>query len=186
MSDAYLGEIRPFPYSYAPKGWAICDGSLLSISEYPQLFALLGSVYGGDGRTSFGLPNLTDRVAVGDGHGAGLTPRRPGERGGIDALPLTETTLASHRHTLRGTSTTGSSREPHGAMFANIRRNVYRRAPGGTGTMLPETLSPTGETQTQPHENRQPSLELIYCIAVEGIYPPEQAAGTTTEVGAVE
>jgi len=177
MSDAYLGEIRPFPYPFVPKGWALCNGAVLEISKYPQLFSLLGTAYGGDGRVTFGLPNLAGRVAVGDGHGEGLTPRKRGDWGGTEALPLTEATLASHRHTLHGTSTTGSSREPSGAMFANIRRNVYRKEAGGTGTMSPLTLSPAGEGQPQPHENRQPSLELVYCIAVEGIYPPSDEAG---------
>ena len=174
MSEGYLGEIRPFPYDYVPKGWVLCNGAVLEISKYPQLFALLGTAYGGDGRTSFGLPNLTGRVAVGDGQGQGLTPRKRGERGGTtEALPLTEATLASHRHALRGTATTGTTREPSFWMFATIRRNVYRKAAGGTGTMSPETLPPAGETQPQPHENLQPSLALVYCIAVEGTYPPE-------------
>ena len=183
MSDAYLGEIRPFPYNYVPKGWALCDGSTVSISEYPSLFALLGTAYGGDGRTSFGLPNLTDRVAVGDGHGEGLTPRKRGDWGGIDALPLTEATLGIHRHALYGTATEGDSMTPIGAMFANIRRSVYRRATGSTGAMLPETLLPAGEAQPQPHENRQPSLKLVYCIAVEGVYPPDDEADPDEEAG---
>jgi len=135
MADPFLGEIRAFAINKTPRDWAPCSGQLLSISDYPALFGLLGTTYGGDGRVTFGLPNLTGRVAVGDGHGEGLTPRRRRDWGGTEALPMTEATLASHRHTRRGTSTTGTIREPSGAMFANLRKSVYRKEAGGTGTV---------------------------------------------------
>lgn len=182
MAEPFLGEIRSFAINKTPDGWAPCDGRLLKITDHQALFALLGTTYGGDGRTSFGLPNLTDRVAVGDGHGQGLTPRNRGDWGGIDALPLTEATLASHRHTLHGTSTSGTSRTPSGSMFASFRMSVYRKAVEGTGTMSPETITPAGEAQPQPHQNLQPSLTLVYCIAVEGVYPPGEG-NPDTEVG---
>ena len=173
MSDPYLGEIRAFPYAYAPKGWALCDGSLLEIAKYPGLFSLLGVAYGGDGRVTFGVPNLTGRVAVGDGRGEGLTPRSRGDMGGAEALPLTAATLSAHRHSLVGSSNTGTGKTPSGAMFSSLRKSVYRKATGGTGTMSPLTLASTGEGKPDVHENRQPSLVLAYCIAVEGTYPPE-------------
>lgn len=175
MAEPYLGEIRAFPYSYAPKGWVLCDGSLLKIAENPALFSLLGETFGGDGRITFGVPNLTGRITISDGQGAGLTPRRVGEMGGSTRVSLSGTHLPPHSHALRGTSSGGTQKTPADALFATVRgQNVYQEATGETGTMAGASLSPGGEGE--PHENRMPGLELNYCIAIEGAYPSEESA----------
>lgn len=167
MADPYLGEIRTFAFDFAPDGWAQCRGQLLSIAQYSALFSLLGVQYGGDGRTTFGLPDLQGRSVVGVGQGRGLAPRTQGELGGAEQVTLTAQQVAPHTHGVAASSQ-GGSKNPAGALPA------YNAdaAPYGTRTdltMSPSMITPNGGGQ--PHDNMPPYLVLNYCIALVGEYP---------------
>ncbi len=168
MSEAFIAEIRVFPYNFVPRGWAACDGQLISIASNVALFALLGTTYGGDGRTTFALPDLRGRFPMGQGQGPGLSNRQLGEQVGTETVTLAAQQMPAHNHALLSTSSANSS-SPSGAALANVATNgsVYRTP----GTLVPSgsTLSPTGGGQ--PHDNRQPALALIFCIATQGIFP---------------
>ncbi len=166
MSEPFVAEIRIFPYNFAPRGWAFCQGQLLPISQNTALFSLVGTAYGGDGRTTFGLPDLRDRFAIGVGNGPGLSSRRWGEKFGAAEEALTEGQMPSHQHNLNAASA-ATTPSPDGAAPAPTTGRAYR-APGATTTMA-ATVATVG--QSAPHENRQPALELNFCIALVGLYP---------------
>ena len=172
MSEPFIAEIRIFPYTFAPRGWANCNGQLLPISQNTALFALIGTTYGGDGRTTFGLPNLKGRGAMHPGRGPGLTSRRLGERGGVEEVTLSEAQMANHTHTFRCveeigeqgslTNTVSVSRSSAGLLFqTNTTSNLV--------AMLSSSLPPAGGGQS--HLNEQPFLTLRFCIALQGIFP---------------
>jgi microcystin-dependent protein len=169
MSDPFLGEVRMFATNFAPIGWAACDGQLMPISQSTALFSLLGTQFGGNGVATFALPDLTGRVAIGSGAGPNLTQRQTGDRGGADAVTLTDATMPAHGHGLRaGASPT--TRSPAGAALAPTANGAAAyRLPGATVAMSPAALALAG--QSQPHENRPPSLALMFCIALQGIFP---------------
>lgn len=169
MSDPFIAEIRAFPYNFSPRGWLPCDGQLLPIAQNTALFSLLGTTYGGDGRTNFGLPDLRGRFPMGAGQGPGLSPRELGEQVGAETVTLTTAQIPVHNHGLRGTSSATTS-NPSGAALANVATNglVYRTP--GTLARSGSSLAITGGSQ--PHENRQPALALTFCIATVGIFPP--------------
>lgn len=171
MSEPFIAEIRVLPYNFAPRGWARCDGQLLPISQNTALFSLLGTNFGGDGKVTFGLPNLQDRFAMGAGDGPGLTPRSLGEITGQANVTLTSAEMPAHSHTLMAGLTPNAS-SPAGAVMsptASGGGNVYR-APGALAGMAAGSVGPAGGNQ--PHNNRQPYLGLQFCIAMQGIYPP--------------
>ncbi len=170
MSEPFIAEVRIFPYTFAPRGWANCDGQLLPISQNTALFALVGTTYGGDGRTTFGLPNLKGRGAMHPGRGPGLTSRRLGERGGVEQVTLTGAQMANHTHAMRCTPAPGDQPGPAG--------NTFARALGGATPYLAsanlvdladQALLPAGGGQS--HLNQQPFLTLRFCIALQGIFP---------------
>lgn len=169
MSDSFLAEIRVFPYNFVPRGWAACDGQLLSISQNAALFSLVGTTYGGDGRTTFGLPDLRGRFPMGQGQGPGLSARQLGDQVGAETVTLAAQQMPTHNHVLRSTAAANSS-NPSGAALANVATNgpVYRMP----GTLVPSSSSLAPAGGNQPHDNRQPALALIFCIATQGIYPP--------------
>ena len=169
MADAFLGEIRVFAGNFAPKGWAFCNGQLLPISQNTALFSLLGTLYGGDGRSNFALPNLQAAFPMHQGQGPGLSPRTAGETGGQATVTLLETQMPTHTHGLKASVSPITGSASASVARAPASGAVYR-IPGSTKAMAAETLAATGAGA--PHENRQPYLALSFIIAMQGIYPP--------------
>ena len=165
--EPLLGMIQLFGYDWAPTGWARCDGQLLSISQNTALFSLLGTTYGGDGRTTFALPDLRGRAPVHDGQGPGLSSRNLGEVYGHETVTLTTGQLPAHTHGVQG-SATAASKSPSGAVPAYNDQGSAYGAPDGTA-MATNMTQPTGSSQ--PVDTIPPVLAMNYCIAVEGIYP---------------
>lgn len=167
MTEMYLGELRCFPYNFAPKGWAMCNGQILPINVNTALFSLLGTTYGGNGQTTFALPDLRGRTAIGFGQGPGLSPRDLGEVGGEESVTLTAQQVAPHTHTAMG-GTDASAKSPGG--------NVPGYTAGASSySAAPEVAMNAAMIQPnsggQPHDNMEPYLALNWCIALEGIYP---------------
>jgi microcystin-dependent protein len=173
--DPFIGEIRLMSFPFPPKGWQFCQGQLLPINQNQALFSLLGTTYGGNGTTTFGLPDLRGRVVLGVGSGPGLSPYSWGQQGGTEAVALTPAQMPPHGHTFTGTIQAAGEAEfiqPGQAYPATGVETQYSQgtpnATLGSGS-LPNTLATAGSGQ--PHENRQPTLVLNYAIAVQGIYP---------------
>jgi microcystin-dependent protein len=168
MSDAFVGEIRMVGWNFAARGWAFCDGQLLPIQQNTALFSLLGTTYGGDGRTTFGLPDLRGRMAMGHGGGPGLSPRVLGDAVGQPSHTLTTAEMPAHSHPLNAAAagTTGTP-GPAVALASGVR--AYRSPPSNPVSMS-AGLTPTGGGQA--HENRQPYLGVNFVIATQGIFPP--------------
>ena len=170
MSEPYVGEIKMFAGNFAPRAYALCNGQLLSIAQNTALFSLLGTTYGGDGRTTFALPDLQSRVPMFWGQGPGLSQHFIGEQSGINAVSLINTEIPSHGHTLGcNTSQTGAS--PENATFSGNARIGNGYASSGTPvSMNVAAIQPTGGSQ--PHNNMQPFLGLTFIIALQGVFPP--------------
>ena len=172
MADQFLGEIRIFGGNFAPLGWALCNGQILSISQNTALFSLLGTQFGGNGTTNFALPNLQGRVPLDQGNGAGLTPRDMGETGGEENVTLVQATMASHSHQMSGAATSASSVTP-GPTMALAQppavAPVYQTSLGSPATLNANAVTPAGGGQ--PHNNLQPFLVLNFIIALQGIFP---------------
>ena len=175
MSDPFIGEIRMVGFNYAPKGWDLCNGQLLNISSYTALFSLLGTTYGGDGRTTFGLPSLEGRSPMHAGYGPGLTHRSLGQLGGGETVTLTQQQIATHNHAWMGTSAEADKTEFAGHAFATIPARgavpIYNDPSPATNITLmrPETLAASGSGAS--HDNMQPTLVVNFIIAIEGTYP---------------
>jgi microcystin-dependent protein len=168
MANPFVAEIRILGFNFAPQGWSFCNGQLLPISQNTALFSLLGSTYGGDGRSTFGLPNLQDAAAVGAGSGPSLTPRSLGETLGAATHTLLTTEMPQHNHgggALTCSSGPGTSNVASGRFPAVTTRPLYADTANRTG-------GGSSAGGGQPHENRQPYLALNFCIAMQGIYPP--------------
>lgn len=168
MAVPYLGEIRMFGGDFAPQGWAFCDGSLLSISENLYLFKLIGTTYGGDGHTTFALPDLRGRTPLHTGEGTGLSPRALGERGGVEAVALQATHLPVHGHRVLAYGAAGNQPNPYRATWAPSLMAQFSSNPANTA-MNATAIAPTGGDQ--PHNNLPPYLVLNFCIAYNGIFP---------------
>lgn len=169
MSEPFVGEIRMGGFNFAPRGWAFCNGQLLAISQNTALFSLLGTTYGGNGQTTFGLPNLQGRAPVGLGAGPGLTNRQLGALGGEATHTLTANEIAQHSHTLHASTGAASTGTPGNTvtLAATSGAKVYSAA---TNTVaMGAGLSIAGGSL--PHENRQPYLAITFVIALQGIYP---------------
>jgi microcystin-dependent protein len=172
MSDPFLGEIRIFGGNFAPRGWALCNGQILPIVQNTALFSLLGTQFGGNGTSNFALPNLQGSVPVGQGNGAGLTPRVIGETGGEQDVTLLQATMASHSHQMSGVATPASSLTPGPTMALAEPPAVvpiYQTSLGSSATLNAGAVTPSGGSQ--PHNNLQPFLVLNFIIALQGIYP---------------
>lgn len=169
MADPFVAEIRIFPFNFAPKGWAFCNGQLMPISQNTALFSLLGTIYGGDGKSNFALPNLQGSVPMFWGQGPGLSLHDIGETGGSDTVTLIQSEIPAHNHTVGVSQADALERTPSAQLFATgIGVGLY--GPGNTTQLNPQALSPSGGSQ--PHNNLQPYLTLNFCIALQGIYPP--------------
>jgi len=169
--DLFVGEIRLFAGNFAPTGWALCDGQLLPISQNTALFSLLGTFYGGDGKSNFALPNLQGRFPIHQGTGPGLTPRSVGETGGAASVTLAKNQVPAHRHALKAALSPGTGTPGSNSSLSPVSGGapVYR-IPANRVSMDAATVGTTGASQ--PHENRQPYLTLSFIIALQGVYPP--------------
>lgn len=168
MSEPFLGEIRVFGGNFAPKGWSLCNGALMSIAQNSALFSILGTTYGGDGRVTFGLPNLQGNAPMNAGSGPGLTPRDLGETSGSTTVTLLQTELPSHTHTGTASATDGTQNTPLVLAEAAIYGANPATAPDQIVAMAPAVASTGG---SQPHNNMQPYLGMTFIIALEGIFP---------------
>lgn len=169
MSSPYLGEIRLVSFSFAPKGWAPCNGQLLAINLNQALFSLLGTQYGGDGRTTFALPNLQARVPIHQGQGPGLSARTIGESDGTQFASVNEANIPVHEHALMASSAAATSATPAGNVLAAPADALY----GTTGTSASYgALATAGAIEASSHENRQPFIGMTYMISLTGIFPP--------------
>jgi microcystin-dependent protein len=173
MSDPFLGEIRPVGFNFAPVGWALCDGQIMSISQNTALFSLLGTNFGGNGVSTFGLPNLQGCFPLHAGQGNGLSTYVVGQSGGTDSVTLTQGQMAAHSHVPQAAIGTGSANSPDGAVWAQphlgrVLDQVYDAA-SGQASMSPSIVGTTGGSQ--PHNNLSPYLVINFVIALQGIFP---------------
>jgi microcystin-dependent protein len=168
--DPFVAEIRIFPFNFPPKGWAWCDGQIMPISQNTALFSLLGTTYGGDGRSNFALPDLQDRVPMHPGDGPGLSLHDLGEQGGTDDVTLLQDEIASHSHEFAVGRQPGDLMSPEGNYIARSQEgNVYIDGPMNT-IFSPDMIRWTGGGN--PHNNLQPYLTTYFCIALQGVFPP--------------
>lgn len=170
MSEPFVGEIRMFAGNFAPRGWAFCDGQLLAVSQNDALFSLFGTIYGGDGRTTFGLPDCRGRIPVHQGQGPGLGDYRLGSKGGAEAVTLTTAQLPLHNHPLQVSTATGPETNPGGNVLAGstLLEGFADETP--TVAMASQAL-PTTTGGSRPHQNLQPFLAVNFIVALFGIYP---------------
>jgi microcystin-dependent protein len=166
MSQPFLGQIILVPYNFAPQGWAFCNGQMLSIAQNTALFSLLGTTFGGDGQTTFALPDLRGRVPLSSGQGPGLQNYNLGQVGGEETVTLTGNQVGAHSHLVNASSNHFNSKEPGNNFLAEGGR--FQSATDGS-TMNPGIIANGGGSQ--PHDNMQPYLGLNYCIALQGIFP---------------
>lgn len=168
MADPFVAEIRIFPFNFAPKGWAFCDGQVLPLSQNTALFSLLGTTYGGDGKSNFALPDLQGRAPMHPGQGPGLSLHDLGESGGSETVTLLESEIPAHSHTLNTSTIPADALAP--SKFAVGTGNNAYAPPGNIAFAAPEALAPAGGNL--PHNNMQPYLTLSFCIALQGVFPP--------------
>jgi microcystin-dependent protein len=170
MADPFVSEIRIFPFNFPPTGWAFCDGQLMPISQNTALFSLLGTYYGGDGKSTFALPDLGARVPVNQGQGSGLSDYYLGQAGGDETVTLQQAEMPAHNHALNVVTDTATERQPQNQLFAT-----------GDGVNIYDTQTPTAQLaatavgtsgNNQPHNNLQPYLVLNFCLAMQGVFPP--------------
>lgn len=167
MSEPFIAEIRIFAGNFAPRGWAFCNGQLLPVSQNTALFSLIGTTYGGDGRTTTALPNLQGRAPMHPGRGPGLTARRLGQRGGAEIITLSEAQMPQHTHQTLGSDEDDDSTLP-GGHYYGLQSFAYA-APNNLGSMANGMLQNAGGSQ--PHNNMQPFLTMSFIIALVGLYP---------------
>ena len=168
MSEPFVGEIRMFAGNFAPRGWAFCDGQLLAVSQNDALFSLLGTIYGGDGRTTFGLPDLRGRIPIHAGSGPGLSPRRLGAKAGTEQETLTVNQLPSHSHTMQASGDGADQRSASGNLFARTAFNSYSQGTPSS-PMASNMISSVGGSRS--HTNLQPYVCIHFIVALFGIYP---------------
>lgn len=169
MSEPFVGEIRMFAGNFAPRGWAFCDGQLLAVSQNDALFSLFGSVYGGDGRTTFGLPDLRGRIPIHAGQGPGLSERRLGAKGGEENVTLTVNQLPSHTHPLQATQSQASNTSPAGRAFAPTTFGDVYSSRFDPQNMSSQAITTVGGSRS--HTNLMPFLCVHFIVALVGIYP---------------
>lgn len=163
MSNPYLGEIRLFAGNFAPQGWAFCDGQLLAISEHDALFQLIGTTYGGDGESTFALPDLRGRLPI--HRGVGFTI---GQSGGTEDVTITTNQVPAHGHPLRAADLASSETSPGNNLTAEPTKRIYG-SPASVSAMAPGAIGPRGGSQ--PHDNMQPFLSLSFILSLFGVFP---------------
>lgn len=176
--DPFVAEIRIFPFNFAPKGWAFCDGQLMPISQNTALFSLLGTTYGGDGKSTFALPNLQGTAPMFWGQGPGLSLHDIGEQGGSETVTLITTEMPVHSHTVNATTAVGSTDDPNGNMLCEgqwSNQGISGKVNYYTSATTPQVsmgalAGPAGSSL--PHNNMMPYLTLNFCIALQGVFPP--------------
>ena len=168
MADPFVAEIRIFPFNFPPKGWAWCDGQLMPLSQNTALFSLLGTTYGGNGKSNFALPDLQGRAPMHPGQGPGLSLHDLGETGGLETVSLLESEIPNHSHGMRVSSDDGNSRNPANN-YVGVGNNIFAPASNLT-TMSTNAITPAGGDQ--PHNNMQPYLTFYFNIALQGVFPP--------------
>lgn len=169
MSQPFIAEVRIFAGNFAPRGWSFCNGALLPISQNTALFSLIGTFYGGDGRTTMGLPNLQGRAAMHPGRGPGLTPRQLGQVVGEESVTLTLQTMPNHSHVLGCSEEFATDDDPPNQYPAK-GKGLAAYSPTQDGTQMAESALPN-QGGNQAHENRQPFLAMYFIIALTGTYP---------------
>lgn len=175
MSNPFLAEVRIFPFNFAPKGWAFCDGQVLPLSQNTALFSLLGTIYGGDGKSNFALPNLQGNAPMHPGQGPGLSLHDLGETGGSDTVTLLLSEIPAHTHAINcidGARVAGQSGVPSNAVpvkTGGTPANPYTSGATANLTMAANMVAQAGGNQ--PHNNLMPYLTLNFCIALQGVYP---------------
>lgn len=169
--DPFVAEIRIFPFNFAPKGWAWCDGQILPISQNTALFSLLGTTYGGDGKSNFALPDMQGNASMHPGQGPGLSLHDLGETGGSETVSLLESEIPSHSHQMKYVNEDASSNVPTAnTSFANSQKGNVYATQNPNAIMSPTTIAPAGGSQ--PHNNMMPYLTFYFNIALQGVYPP--------------
>lgn len=171
MADPFVAEIRVFPFNFAPKGWAWCDGQLLPLSQNTALFSLLGTTYGGNGKSNFALPDLQGSVPMHPGQGPGLNTYYLGQTGGTDTVTLLQSEIPAHIHMVQVAS--GDEAETNIALGNVLTRSKNGNIYSNNTTlkaMAPQALSATGGSQ--PHNNMMPYVTFYFCIALQGVFPP--------------
>lgn len=172
MSDPFIGEISIIAESFAPQGWLFCNGQQLPIPQYQELYAVIGTLYGGDGRATFALPDLRGRAPMGQGQGPGLTNRAIGKTGGTNTVTLDTSKMPSHTHTVAATNAVGTSNDPTGRIWARYAGlSLYSTTNDNPVPMSTSALGSSGSTGTINHDNVQPCLGINFVIAFEGVYP---------------
>jgi microcystin-dependent protein len=173
MADPFVAEIRIFPFNFAPRGWAWCDGQLMPLSQNTALFSLLGTTYGGNGKSNFALPDLQGRAPMHQGQGPGLSLHDLGETGGSETVTLLESEMPAHAHVMNGQGSNSNLNDPSNAVLARPfgGGNMYK-TPGGAPTvsLSDQSIAPAGGDQ--PHNNLMPYLTFYFCIALQGVFPP--------------
>lgn len=175
MSDPFVAEVRAFGFNFAPKGWAFCNGQILPISQNTALFALLGTYYGGDGKSTFALPDLQGcRVPIGTGQGQGLSERVLGETGGAATVTLLESEMPAHSHSLNATASPAdvSSPTPTTALARTTGKPGWAQGNNPLTNLNVTTIAPNGGSL--PHNNLMPYVVMNFCIALQGVFPPRQ------------
>ena len=174
MADPYVAEIRIFPFNFAPRGWAVCDGQLMPISQNTALFSLLGTTHGGDGKSIFALPNMQGNAPMAPGQGPGLSLHDLGETGGTETVTLLQTEIPAHTHSMRAHNLDPADVQnptPQTSLAQSSQGNAYNATTAtGMVPLAPQALGPAGGSQ--PHNNMQPYLTLSFCIALQGVFPP--------------
>lgn len=174
----FVGQLMIVGFNFAPSGWAECNGQLLSISQNTALFSLLGTMYGGDGKTTFALPNLNGSIAIGAGQGPGLSLYDEGQSGGESSVTLSVNEIPAHSHTIRADDALGTSSDLTGNLPAWSVEGVPQYSNSAGALMNSGALAVAGGNQ--PHNNMMPYLGLKFIIALQGIYPPRPSAGPVT------
>jgi microcystin-dependent protein len=172
MADPFIAEIRIFGFNFAPRFWAFCDGQILSIAQNTALFSLLGTTYGGNGQSTFALPDMRGSAPMFFGQGPGLSLRDLGERAGMETVTLVTSEIPAHQHTLAGLNQPANSTSPAGNVLARSSGGAAYSTASNPVNMNAQAIDVAGGSQ--PHNNMMPYLTLNFCIALAGIFPPRQ------------